>query len=99
MKYYVIVATDMPNSLELRRSVRPAHLARLEELNAQNRLQCAGPYFHEDTNNPAEGGIKGSMIIAKFASLADAKEWAAADPYVTAGVYAHIDVHAFKLVL
>ena len=98
MKYYMIVATDTPNSLELRRSVRPAHLARLEELDTQNRLRCAGPYFHEDTNNPAEGGIKGSMIIAKFASLADAKEWAAADPYVTAGVYAHIDVHAFKLV-
>ena len=95
---YVIYATDTPNSAEKRRSVRPAHLHRLRELHAQKRLINAGPFFHEDTNNPMEGGVKGSIIIADFATIKEAQEWAAADPYVTAGVYASIDIHAFKLV-
>ena len=95
---YMIFATDAPDSTEKRRSVRPAHLHRLKELQDENRLVSAGPIFNEDTNNPMQGGIKGSLIIADFPCIATAREWAAADPYVTAGVYANIDIHAFKLV-
>lgn len=95
---YCIIATDTPDSLELRRSARAAHLTRLEELKQQGRLILAGPYFNQDTHNPAAGGIKGSLIIAEFDSLESAKEWAAADPYVIAGVYHNIEVNAFKQV-
>ena len=97
--YYSIYATDKPNTLETRRSVRPAHIERLNQLHLQQRLLLAGPYFHQDTNNPAQGGVKGSLIVAQFEDLASAKEWAAADPYVTAGVYENIEVHAFNPVL
>ncbi|WP_038928690.1 YciI family protein, partial [Yersinia pestis] len=41
--FYVIFATDVPNSLEKRMSVRPAHLARLQALQDQGRLLTAGP--------------------------------------------------------
>ena len=96
--YYVITGYDTAHSLEKRRSTRAAHLERLKLLKQQQRLLTAGAFFHEDTNNPAEGGIKGSVIIAEFDNLATAKEWAAADPYVTAGVYQSVEVHAFKKV-
>ena len=96
MNEYLILAEDTPNSLELRRTARPAHLARLKELQQQNRLVLAGPYFHQDTTNPAQGGVKGSMLVLKFDSITTAKEWAAADPYVTAGVYQSISVNTFK---
>ena len=93
------MAFDKPDTLELRRSVRPAHLQRLTQLQQEGRLLLAGPLFNQDTNNPAEGGLKGSLIIAEFDCLATAKEWAAADPYVTAGVYETIHVHAFTPLL
>ncbi|MFM9625752.1 YciI family protein, partial [Streptomyces turgidiscabies] len=40
---YMIYSTDIENSLEFRKAARPAHLARLEELDNQGRLLTAGP--------------------------------------------------------
>lgn len=39
---YLIYAQDVPNSLENRLSVRPAHLARLQALRDAGRLVVAG---------------------------------------------------------
>jgi uncharacterized protein YciI len=97
--YYAIYCEDRENSMELRRSVRPAHLKRLEILKQQNRLLVAGPLLNEDNENPIVGGIKGSLIIAQFENLATAKEWAAADPYVTADIYARVTVRPFKIAM
>ena len=97
--YYVIYSEDVPDSLELRRSVRSAHLARLETLKHENRLLIAGPTMAGDHDDPFVAGFKGSLIIAEFDCLEDAKAWAAADPYVTAGVYQRIAVEPFKKVL
>ena len=47
----------------------------------------------------AEAGFSGSLVIVEFDSLDDAKEWAEADPYVTAGVYKSIAVKPFKRIL
>lgn len=97
--YYVICCTNAPDSLEKRRSVRPAHLARLKELQQQNRLLTAGPLLGKDlpqgSKNLLLAGISGSLIIADFESLELATAWAAADPYATAGVYANIEVTPF----
>lgn len=95
--YYAIYCEDRENSFETRRSVRPAHLKRLEILKAQNRLLIAGPLLNEDNENPVVGGIKGSLIIAEFTNLEEAKEWAAADPYVTADIYARVSISPFKI--
>jgi hypothetical protein len=40
---YAIVGDDVPNSLEQRLAARPAHLARLTELDAAGRLALAAP--------------------------------------------------------
>jgi len=97
--YYVIHATDAPNSFEKRRSVRAAHLQRLEKLKEEGRLIVAGPLLAEDDENPAVSGVKGSLIIAEFDTLEAAKAWAAADPFVTAGVYANVTIQPFKKAL
>ena len=47
----------------------------------------------------AEAGLSGSLIVADFASLDEAEEWAGQDPYVEAGVYAEILIRPFKKVL
>ncbi len=96
---YAIIGEDVPNSLERRLSVRPAHLARLEALKNEGRLFVAGPFPAIDSNDPGPAGFSGSLIVAEFASLEDAQAWADADPYVGAGVYARASVKPFKKVL
>lgn len=95
---YLIYAQDVPNSLENRLSVRPAHLARLQALRDEGRLVVAGPNPAIDSSDPGSAGFSGSTVIAEFASLADAQAWAEQDPYVAAGVYADVTVKPFKQV-
>jgi uncharacterized protein len=96
---YAIISEDVANSLEKRKHARPSHLARLESLQALGRLVLAGPHPAIDNENPADAGFTGSLIVAEFSSLQDAEAWAAADPYITAGVYANVIVKPFKKVL
>ena len=96
---YAIIATDVENSLESRLNARPAHLARLEQLKTEGRLILAGPHPAVDSNDPGPAGFSGSLIVAEFESLVAAQQWAEADPYRAAGVYASVLVKPFKLVL
>ncbi len=96
---YAIIATDVPDSLDARLAARPAHLARLEQLKNEGRLVLAGPHPAVDSNDPGPAGFTGSLIVAEFASLTEAQDWAAADPYRAAGVYAEVQVKPFKRVL
>ncbi|MFZ2289448.1 MAG: YciI family protein [Halopseudomonas yangmingensis] len=97
--FYAIMATDHPDSLSSRLSARPAHLQRLQALQAAGRLLLAGPHPALDTPEPGEAGFTGSLVVAEFDSLEQARAWAAEDPYVTAGVYAAVEVKPFKPVL
>ncbi|BBN81308.1 hypothetical protein PA25_12930 [Pseudoalteromonas sp. A25] len=96
---YMIYSTDVENSLEKRLATRPAHLARLTELKEQSRLFAAGPLPAIDSEDPGQAGFTGSLVIAQFASLEDAKAWADADPYIEAGVYLNSVVKPYKKVL
>lgn len=96
---YSIVSEDVDNSLPLRQSARPAHLARLHQLKDEGRLILAGPSPALDTPEPGDAGFTGSLIVAEFASLEAAQQWANDDPYVTAGVYKSVTVKPFKKVL
>src|SRR5690606_15785629 len=96
---YAIISEDGPDSLALRKQARPAHLARLQRLQDAGRLVVAGPHPAVDSEDPGAAGFTGSLVIAEFASLADAEDWAAEDPYLAAGVYAQSRVKPFKKVL
>jgi len=95
---YAIIAEDVDNSLQDRLAARPQHLERLTALQEQGRLILAGPHPAIDTEDPGEAGFSGSLVVAEFDSLEDAKAWADADPYVTAGVYANVTIKPFKKV-
>lgn len=99
MMFYAIVGTDTPDSLSARLAARPAHVERLQALQAQGRLLLAGPFPAIDAPDPGPAGFSGSLIVAEFASLEEARAWADADPYVTAGVYAEVMVKPFKKAL
>ena len=95
---YAIVGEDSANSLERRIAARPAHVARLKQLQDEGKLLLAGPFPSIDSMDPGPAGFSGSLIVAEFASLEAAKAWAEADPYVEAGVYASVSVKPFKKV-
>jgi uncharacterized protein YciI len=96
---YVIIGEDLPGTLAQRLAARPAHVERLQGLQAAGRLILAGPCPAIDSPDPGPAGFSGSVIVAEFASLAAAQAWADADPYVAAGVYGTVTVKPFKKVL
>ncbi|WP_455222323.1 YciI family protein [Kaarinaea lacus] len=97
--WYAIIGEDSDNSLEKRLAARPAHIERLKQLLQENRLLVSGPNPAIDSEDPGKAGFTGSVIIAAFDSLEQAKQWANEDPYVAAGVYKHVTVKPFKKVL
>lgn len=92
---YAIVAEDRPDSLAARLAARAPHRERLRLLQDAGRLLLAGPFPAIDAADPGLAGFSGSLIVAEFASLAEARAWADADPYVAAGVYASVSVKPF----
>jgi uncharacterized protein YciI len=97
--WYLIEGFDRPDALPSRLAARPAHLGRLRDLLDAGRLLLAGPCPAIDAEDPGPAGFSGSLIVAEFDSLADARIWAEADPYVAAGVYERVEVRPFRKVL
>ncbi|QFY43582.1 YciI family protein [Candidatus Methylospira mobilis] len=95
---YAIISEDVQDSLALRTAARPAHLARLQDLQNKGRLLLAGPHPAIDSSDPGEAGFSGSLVIAEFADLEQAQAWADTDPYREAGVYRSVMVKPFKQV-
>ena len=96
---YAIIAQDIENSLSKRMGARPDHVSRLHQLKDEGRLILAGPHPAIDVSEPGEAGFSGSLIVAEFDDLHQAREWADADPYVAAGVYSNVVVKPFNKVL
>lgn len=97
--WYAVISEDNKDSLPRRAKARAAHLARLSELVDEGRLLLAGPHPAIDAEDPGPAGFTGSLVIVDFPSLEEAEAWARDDPYVEAGVYAHVVVKPFKRVL
>ena len=90
MPLFAIIAHDRPDTGTLRADTRPRHLPYLEAIVAQT--VAAGPMLDES------GLPTGSLIIADFADLDAAKDFAAADPYAQAGLFAQVSVTGYRQV-
>lgn len=97
--WYAIMAEDIPNSLEKRLAARPEHLSRLQALQEAGRLLLAGPFPAIDSPDPGPAGFTGSLIVAEFANLEEATNWANNDPFVITCVYQRVTVKPFKKTL
>jgi uncharacterized protein YciI len=74
-----------PTAWRKRLAARPGHLERLQKLQDEGRLLLAGPMPAIDSPDPGAAGFSGSLIVAEFDSLEDAREWADEDPYIDHG--------------
>lgn len=95
---FAILSQDVENSLDKRKSARPAHIQRLEDLQNQGRLVLAGPHPAIASTDPGDAGFTGSLVVAEFNSLEQAQQWADTDPYLEAGAYDQVVVKPFKQV-
>jgi len=83
--HYIITAFDKDNSLDLRMSVRPDHLAYAQE---KGITLLGGPLLTEgDDPKP-----RGSMIIVEVNNKEEAEDFAANDPYNKAGLFEKVSV-------
>ena len=87
---FALLCTDKPNSIDLRLSIRPDHLAHLDALG--DSLKAAGPFLDE-AGNPC-----GSLVIIEAANRAEAERLAAADPYAQSGLFSSVEVKPWKWV-
>ncbi|MDO5543721.1 MAG: YciI family protein [Acinetobacter sp.] len=94
MPLFVLSCTDREGTLEKRLATRPAHLVRLQQLDAEGRLIVAGA-MPKDPSNP-QAGFYGSTMIVDFDSREALDAWLQDEPFLKEGVYSHIDVKPFN---
>ncbi|MBM4124686.1 MAG: hypothetical protein FJ246_07010 [Nitrospira sp.] len=85
---FVILGFDGPDGAAKRKVHRPAHLARMEALDAQGGVVLAGPLTDKT----------GSLIVIEADSLEAAEAFANEDPYTLHGVFERVEVHPFMQV-
>jgi uncharacterized protein len=88
---FALLCTDKPNAVDLRMKVRPEHLAYLESLG--NAMKSAGPFLTD------EGSPTGSLVIIEAADRKAAETIAANDPYARAGLFASVEIKAWRWAL
>ncbi|TKZ17101.1 YciI family protein [Shimia litoralis] len=78
-----LIAKDKPNSIDIRKANRDAHVAYLKSTDA---VEMAGPFLDD------AGEMCGSLIILDLPDMAAAQDWAANDPYKKADLFASVDL-------
>ena len=87
MQLYTIICLDRLDAGDLRAATRSAHLAFVREA---SRVRLGGPFLDD------QGRMAGSMMVVEGTSLDDVSAFAQADPYAQAGLFASVDVRAWK---
>ncbi len=86
---FALVAHDQPNAVDKRLAIRPEHLEYLDGLG--DKLLLAGPFL----NDKGEG--VGSILLLEAASLAEAREVFARDPYARNGLFDQVTIKPWKV--
>lgn len=85
-----LMAHDKPGALPVRTANRQAHL---DYIAATGLVEMAGPLLDSD------GGMCGSLVILNVDSMQAARDWAEADPYARAGLFASTTLIEWKKVI
>jgi hypothetical protein len=86
---FVLTCIDHANGLERRMTVRPAHLAYVDENRA--KLKIAGPLLDDD------GQMIGSLFIMEADGRSEVEAFSAADPYRLNDVFETVDIRALRV--
>lgn len=84
---YLVIAYDFPNVLEKRMNVRPAHLARVEELVAQKKVIYGIGLINESQQ------LIGSVMLFDVVDRKELDLILKDEVYITAGVWDKVVIH------
>lgn len=85
-----LICRDKIGALQTRLDNRTAHL---DYIAATGVVEMAGPLLSET------GEMVGSLVILEVETLEAAQTWAANDPYANAGLFADVQISAWKKVI
>jgi uncharacterized protein YciI len=85
---FTMFMMDKPKHQALRQQVRPEHRAYLAQ--AAHRMAFAGPLTSDDSQD-----MIGSLLVMDFESREAAQAWLAQEPFMKAGLFASVSIHAF----
>lgn len=88
---FCILGTDKPNSLDLRLANRDKHLKYWSDAGC---VRIGGPFTSDDGTV-----MNGSLLVIEVDSRAAAEELAQNDPYKLAGLFASVEIKAWKWLL
>ncbi|MBP0590401.1 hypothetical protein J8I87_11885 [Paraburkholderia sp. LEh10] len=88
---FALVLTDKPDSSELRNATRSAHIEWVDQRLSQ--VVTGGPLLDR------EGNVIGSLLVIEAADLKEAEDFAAADPYQKAGLFASTVISEYKALI
>ena len=88
---YALFCIDKPDSEDLRLANREAHLAYWGDT---GKVKLGGPF----TDDAAEH-MEGSFLVIEVGTRAEAEALQKDDPYQLAGLFAHVDIRAWKWLL
>ncbi len=88
MPLFLINSRDKADSVDLRLANRQAHLEWAGELS--HKIAMAGPVLSEDGTL-----MIGSTFVIEFDDIAEARAWAAEDPYAKAGLFQRTEIIPF----
>lgn len=89
MPLFAVICRDKPGALQTRLDTREAHLGFIRD---SGIVRMAGPLIEN-------GQMCGSLLILEADDLAAAQDWAANDPYKSAGLFDSVDVIEWKRVI
>ena len=89
MPLFALICTDKADHEPLRKANRDAHLAYLNETGC---VTFAGPFLDNGT-------MTGSLLVIDVPDRMAAENWAAADPYALAGLFAKVRIEEWKKVI
>lgn len=88
---FVISCTDHPDQTQVRLDTHKAHRAYLADFS--EKIFAAGPYTADDGER-----MIGSLLIVDFPDRAAAESFSADDPFTKAGIFADVDIRAWRKV-
>lgn len=77
--YFMIYSQDKPESLDIRKANRDAHLVWLKS-DPVVTVKLAGPWLDE------HGDMRGSLVIVECKDEGTVRDWLTKDPYAQAGL-------------
>lgn len=92
MMLFAVWASDAPGSGDARQRVREAHRARLRAPapHTVHVLQAGA------TLDASTGAMNGTLLVVQADDIDAVRAFVAADPYVAAGVYAHVEIRPWR---